>query len=84
MVDHSAHTFLAGTVCAAKIRLMCLNPVSDHLAFAVGANWRKLVYRAFETIEYMPVITRRNNFKRQIVIIAAYFAARHLCHLPYR
>jgi hypothetical protein len=54
-----------------------LDAVTDYLAPAVCTDGREFMNRAFETIENV-LVARRDNFKRQIIIISANFT---LCHI---
>jgi hypothetical protein len=66
---------------AAEKSLFRLDAVPDNFAAAMRADGRELVYRALETIKNMTV-SRRDNFKRQIIIVAANFASRHFLQSP--
>jgi hypothetical protein len=66
---------------AAEKSLFRLDAVPDNFAAAMRADGRKLVYRALETIKNMTV-ARRDNFKRQIIIVAANLASCHFSRSP--
>jgi hypothetical protein len=76
MIDRAYHPLLPRAISAAEVILIRLDAMPDNLAATVRANGRKLVYSAFEAVEHMP-ISSRDDVERQIVIVAAYFAARH-------
>ena len=79
MIDRATDAFLPRTIRTAEIVLVGLDAMSYDLTTAMRANRRQLVYRAFETIEDVPV-TGRNNFKRKVIVVAANFATRHKKH----
>ena len=76
MIDGPADTFLPRAVRTTVIVRICLDPVPDHLASAMGTHRCQLVDRAFETIENM-AIPGCDDLERQIIIVTANFALRH-------
>jgi hypothetical protein len=76
VVYDTADARLFRAVGAAEKSLFRLDAVPDNLAAAMRADRRQLVYRALETIENVTV-SRRDNFKRQIIIVAANLASCH-------
>jgi hypothetical protein len=76
VIHRARHPRLPRTACTAKVIVIRLDAMTNDFASAIRADRREFVYRAFETIERVPV-AGRYNFKRQIIIVTAYFAARH-------
>jgi hypothetical protein len=76
VVFHAFDTRLLGTISAAKKVFLRFDAVTDNFAAAMRANRREPVNRALETIENVP-ISRRYDFKCQVVIVAADFTLRH-------
>jgi hypothetical protein len=52
------------------------NAVTDNTAVAVGANWRKRVDCALETIKGV-TLSMHDDLKRLVIIVLADFAFRH-------
>ena len=68
---------LAGAVSAAvKFSITNLHAVTDDRTAAVGASRRKCMDRAFEAVEYMPLITDQHG-KRFVVIVSTDFTSGH-------
>jgi hypothetical protein len=76
MVFDSFDARATGAVGAAEEIFLRFDAVPDYPASAIGAHRRKLVNRAFETIENVRFASRY-HFKRQIIIISANFALSH-------
>jgi hypothetical protein len=76
MVDRADDTGVPRAIRAAEKIFIGFDTVSDDLTSAMSTYRRKQMNGAFETVEDVSV-ARRNNFERQVVIIAADFAACH-------
>ena len=76
MIFHVGDARLTRTIGAAIKALIRLDAMPDDLALAVATDRRQLVNRAFKAVERV-ARARHNDFKRSVVIVAAYFA---LCH----
>jgi hypothetical protein len=77
MVFDSFDARFPGAIGAAEIIFLRLDAVPDNPAPAICAHRREFMNGAFKTIENVAV-SRRNNLKRQIIIVSANFT---LCHL---
>jgi hypothetical protein len=76
MILQGSHAGLASTIRAAIKLTISLDSMSDDFAAAMIADWREFVDRTFETVECMS-IARRDDFKRQIIVVTTYLAFRH-------
>ena len=76
MVARAALARLPCAVGAAVKRADLFDAVADDFAAAMIADGREFMNRTLETIEDVP-LARRHYFKRQIIIVAAYFTLRH-------
>lgn len=76
MVFDALDACFSGARAAAVEIFLRLDAVPDYPATAIGADRRELMNCAFETIENVP-LARRDDFKSQIIIIAANFALSH-------
>jgi hypothetical protein len=77
MILNFRHSRLARAVCAAIEGLVGFDTVTNDFAPTVVAHGSKLVNRAFKAIERMFCVSC-DDFKRQVIIVAAYFT---LCHI---
>jgi len=81
VIFNTDHARLFGAIGAAEKCFLRFDAVTDNFAAAMRADGRKFVNGTLEAIENVPV-ARRNNFKRQIIIVAANFALRHNFSTP--
>jgi hypothetical protein len=81
MVDRAANPGLAGTVGATVIIALRLDAMTDNLAATVRADRRQFVDRALEAVEGM-FTSSRDDFEREVVIVAAHFTLSHLTNPP--
>jgi hypothetical protein len=68
---------MPGAIGTAEKVFFRLDAVSDDFAAAMSADRRKAMNRAFKTIEDV-TISRRYDLKRQVIIVTANFALRHI------
>lgn len=76
VIHDGLHPPLSGTVRAAEKRPLRLYAVTHNLASAVVAYRRQLMDGTFEAVEGMG-LTGGDDLKREIVVVAADFAASH-------
>src|SRR5688572_21108360 len=77
VVDDRGRALLVRAVRAAIERAVRFDAVSDDAAAAVIAHRSEPVDRAFEAVEYVG-LARGHHLERQIVVIPADFARRHI------
>jgi hypothetical protein len=65
-----------GAMDAAEDGAILLDPVTNHLATAVSANWRQCMDGTLECIERVLLPIHRHR-ECLVIVVAAYFALRH-------
>jgi hypothetical protein len=80
---HAGNSGLFGTVGAAKSLALCLNPVADDAAAAMGAPGRHAFDGTFEAVECHASLTLSDN-DRLVIVVSAHITHRHMSHLSVR
>src|SRR6266436_2702911 len=80
---HTGNSGLFGTVGAAKGLALCLDPMADDAAAAMGAPGRHAFDRTFEAVECHTPLTLSDN-DRLVIVVSAHITYRHMSHLSVR
>ena len=80
---HTGNSGLFGTVGATEGLALCLDPVADDAAAAMGAPGRHAFDRTFETVECHAPLTLSDN-DRLVIFVSAHITHRHMSHLSVR
>src|SRR5258708_20211216 len=77
---HTGNSGLFGTVGATEGLALCLDPVADDAAAAMGAPGRHAFDCAFETVECHASLTLRDN-DRLVIVVSAHITHSHILNL---
>jgi hypothetical protein len=80
---HAGNSGLFGTVGAAKGLALCLNPVADDAAAAMGTPGRHGLDGTFEAVERHAPLTLSDN-DRLVIVVSTYITHRHMIDLSVR
>src|SRR5215470_20093442 len=77
---HAGNSGLFGAVGAAKGLALCLDPMADDAAAAMGAPRRHAFDRTFEAVECHTSLALSDN-DRLVIVVSAHITHRHMSHL---
>jgi hypothetical protein len=80
---HTGNSGLFGTVGATEGLALCLDPVADDAAAAMGAPGRHGFDRTFETVECHASLTLSDN-DRFVIVVSAHITHWHVINLSVR